>query len=156
MTFHTKDIQWDCVLPHIKASSKKAVFQLCAQEAAPMMRFPAILLENRLADQEALSSSAIGGGVALAHLRLAALERPFTVIATLKTPLAFDTPDGKDVDLVAVLLSPEQDGPLHLTRLSRLSRLLLKPGLKSKILEARDPETIRALLLSPDGWMMAA
>lgn len=151
-----KEIQWDCVLPHIKAAHKNAVFNICAQEAAPLIRFPAVLLENRLADQEMHSSSGIGGGVALAHLRLAALDRPFTLIATLKSPVAFDTPDGKAVDVVAMLLSPEQDGPLHLTRLARISRLLRNADLKAKLLGTDDEQTIRGLLIAPDGWMMAA
>jgi PTS system nitrogen regulatory IIA component len=54
------------------------------------------------------------------------------------------------------LLSPERDGPLHLRRLSSLSRLFKCDALVTKIKDAKDETTIRSLLIDPQGWMLAA
>lgn len=151
-----KDIHVDLVLPKLKMSCRKHIYQTLAREMAGYLRCPAILLFDRLMDKEKVSASGIGDGIAMPHLRVRGLEKPFTALMTLNSPVEFDTPDNRPVDLVCCLVSPERDGPLHLRRLSRLSRLFRNQQLKQKIIDSADADTIRSLLTAPDGWMLAA
>jgi nitrogen PTS system EIIA component len=74
--------------------------------------------------REALGPTALGDGVALPHAQISGLDRPVCLLAQLARPLDFDSPDGRKVDLVAFLLSPETDSTSHLRALALLSRLL--------------------------------
>lgn len=151
-----KDLQVDLVLPGLKASSYKTVLQAIIREIAGRSGVPSVKLYDRLLDKEKEASSAIGGGVAVPNLQLPGLKHPYAVLATLRSQADFNAPDNKPVDLVYLLLSPQSDGPLHLRRLARVSRLLKSHTLREKILEAPDDQTIRALLMAPEGWTLAA
>jgi PTS system nitrogen regulatory IIA component len=85
-----------------------------------------------------------------------ALSHPVTLLATLNSEIDFGGTNDRPVHTICVLLSPERDGPLHLRRLSRLSRLFKCDALVTKIKDAKDETTIRSLLIDPQGWMLAA
>jgi len=84
------------------------------------------------------------------------IQSPFTMLMTIDKPSNHETPDGSPVDLYCLLISPLSDGPIHLRRLSRLSRLMKNETLHKRIRETQDSDVIRSLLLDPEGWLMAA
>lgn len=102
------------------------------------------------------SFCAMGRGLALPNVKVTSLKEPFTLLCLTDKPVACDTPDQAPIDMMCIVLSPTSDGPLHLQRLSRISRLFKNQILCAKIREAKDPDVIRALLSSPDGLLEAA
>ena len=58
----------------------------------------------------------------------------------------FDAVDELPVDLIFVLLAPEQAGADHLTALARISRLLRDQSVCKKLRGTDNPEAIYALL----------
>jgi PTS system nitrogen regulatory IIA component len=79
------------------------------------------------------------------------------MLATLAREIDdFKSADDQPVNLVAFILSPETDGPLHLRRLSRTSRMLKNETLRKRLQEAKDELAIRSLLIDPEGWVLAA
>lgn len=114
------------------------------------------LLFESLTHKESSTNSSIGDGIALPNLQIKGLAHPFTILATLKTEINFGSVDDIPVDIVALVLSPERDGPAHLRRIARISRLLKNGGLHKKLVEARDEDIMRSLLVDPEGWLMAA
>ncbi len=151
-----KDIQLDLVITDLKATNRKHALQILSQEICCYIPCHASTLHEALIDAEHAGSSGIGDGVAIPHLKMKFLYRPFVAMAVLAQPIKFDSIDQRPVDIVTCLLSPEQDGPLHLRRLSRITRALKNRELCDMIRETRDSETIRSLMLSPEGWMLAA
>ena len=95
------------------------------------------LILDSLIERERLGTTGIGRGVALPHTRLKNLKKIYC--AFMKTePVDFESVDDKPVDLVFLLLVPEDAGADHLKALARLSRLL------------RDETVAKVLRLAPN------
>jgi PTS system nitrogen regulatory IIA component len=102
------------------------------------LRFAAMALGSRsgldperiweaLAAREALGSTGIGHGVAVPHVCLPDLDRPYAFLCSLAKPIGFDAIDGERVDLVCAVIAPansKSGGSESLTNLAAISRLL--------------------------------
>lgn len=95
------------VLIGIKANSKRELLQEIAAQAAKLTGLDERTVFDTLLERENLGSTGFGGGTALPHGRFANLDKVQAVFAQLASPLDFDAVDGKPVDLVFALLSPE-------------------------------------------------
>ena len=136
----------DSVLSGLQAAGGRQLCRLIAQQAARDTGLPEAHILSRLEEQERSASSGTGRGVAIPHLRLRRLEKPYSLFARLRRPVDFDAVDGLPVDHVFLLLSPERDVAGHLRRLSRVSRLMRDEALCRQLRGADDPEACRALL----------
>jgi PTS system nitrogen regulatory IIA component len=101
---------------------------------------------RRLVERERLGSTALGSGVAIPHLKLAALSEPVVAVAAFPEGVDFASADGSPVRLVFLVLSPADSPGLHLQMLARISRLLRSPGVADNLRRASTPEAIRAAL----------
>lgn len=156
MSEYIKDIQFDLIIPNARAASHKQALLNMAQKAADFLNISEKTLLSRMMDKEEISTSAIGNSVAIPHLKMRRVRTSFTMLMTLDTPVEADSPDGKSVDIYSLLISPADDGPIHLRRLSRISRLLKDERLHKRIHETKDRDVIQALLVDPEGWVLAA
>ena len=77
----------------------------------------------RLLARERLGSTGLAAGVALPHARLPGLTRSRAAFMRLHQAVDFDSQDGQPVDLVFVLLVPEEATDDHLHLLAALARL---------------------------------
>ena len=66
----------------------------------------------------------------------------------LATPVPFDSPDGRPVDLLFVLLVPEQATEQHLQILSELAQHFSDRAFREKLHAAPDPSAVVALFQS--------
>ena len=92
------------------------------------------LVTEMLIVREATSSTAIGEGIAIPHVRhpLIAAGAPATVsLSYLRTPLPFAAPDGQPVFALFLIVSPTVR--VHLQLLARLGRALHDPACKTAI-----------------------
>lgn len=126
------------VIPALKVNNKKQALQEIAERAAELTGRPEREILEVLMQRERLGSTAIGNGIAIPHGKLAKLDRLFGLFARLDRPIDFEALDGQPVDLIFLLLAPENAGADHLKALARIARLL------------RDPDTIRLLRDSTD------
>ncbi|MBK9562556.1 MAG: PTS sugar transporter subunit IIA [Micavibrio sp.] len=156
MSSANDDIEVNVILPDLKAGSDKQVLQLVAAEASLHVNADAEFLYDGLVHKEAHTPSGIGGGVAILHLQTPRLTKPFMMLARLHERIEFHAVDNEHVDLVVLLLSPEKDGPLHLCRLAHVSRIFRSERLCAELRSARDEDGIRALLMMPEEWQIAA
>jgi PTS system nitrogen regulatory IIA component len=150
------DLQFDAVLPRLHGANRKQVLAALAEEAAARTGISARLIQGPLLAQEQEQSSGIGDGVALPHLKLRGIKAPCVIFARLPRPVEFDAVDGKPVDLALLLVSPESDGPLHLRRLARLTRLLRDEMLRRHLRGTDDVDALHALLSDPQSRRLAA
>lgn len=152
----SKDLQVDLILPDLKATSSRHVLQILAAEVAFRAAVNSEILFEQLLNKEEKSPSGIGGGVAIPHLQTKNILEPFLMLTRLQSPVNFNAIDQQGADLVFLLLSPQDDGPLHLRRLSRISRVLKNEKLCAELRSAKDAHAMRALLGMPETWLMAA
>ncbi|HUS55867.1 MAG TPA: PTS IIA-like nitrogen regulatory protein PtsN [Thermohalobaculum sp.] len=139
----------NAILPAVKAGSKKQIFQEVAARARDAYGFDTRLVVEGLLAREKLGSTAMGGGVAIPHARLPGLTSIVGLFARLDKPADFEAADGEGVDLIFVLLAPEESGADHLRVLARVSRLLRDTDLRKKLRETADAPALYALITEP-------
>ncbi len=97
------------------------------------------LLVAVLVAREQTSSTAIGDGIAIPHVRqpvVAAGARATVSVSYLANPVPFGAPDGKPVGIIFLIVSPTVR--THLQMLAHVARALHDPGFRAA-LERRAP-----------------
>lgn len=151
-----RDIAINRVIPCLKATGKLSVYTAIAEDISRICMTSMEFVLDNITIQEQRGSIALGNGVALLPLQFNNRHKGFSTLIRLQRSIDMNSYDNIPVDLVCVVFSPQTDGPLHLRRISRLTRILKNEELIQKIRETKDESTIQALIHNPDGWMMAA
>jgi PTS system nitrogen regulatory IIA component len=134
------------VVAQLRAPTKRQVLQELARRAALMTGIADKRIYDALNERERLGTTGIGSGVAIPHCRLAGLTRLYGFFARLDRPVPFDAIDDQPVDLVFLLLAPEDAGAEHLKALARVSRLLRDRATCEKLRGANSADALYALL----------
>ena len=74
--------------------------------------------------REATRTTGIGNGLAIPHGKAAGLDHLVMAIGKPKTPIDFQSIDGKPVTIIWLLCSPADQTALHIHALARISRLM--------------------------------
>ena len=136
------------VVAGVKATSKKQLLGSLAAQAGKLLGMDDRRILEAILERERLGSTGLGGGVAIPHAKLAGLKAVTGVFMQLETPLDFDSLDGKPVDLVFLLLAPEDAGAEHLKALARVSRLFRDQATLAKLRGSSSGDALYALLAS--------
>lgn len=139
-------ISKNAVLDHVQASSKRELVQSMAEKVSALSGLDERVVFDAVWERESLGSTGYGEGVAFPHARIEGLDKVCGMFARLDEPVDFDSLDGKPVDLVFLLISPENSGADHLTALAALSRILKTEGSCEKLRNARSVDEIYAIL----------
>ena len=135
----------EAVIPTLKATSKKQLLQELAGKAAALTGLDEREIFSTLPERERLGATGMGRGVAIPHGRMAGLTSIQGLFARLDRGVDFDAVDDAPVDLVFLLLAPENAGADHLKALARVSRLMRDADTCAKLRGARDGAAIYAL-----------
>lgn len=138
------------IIPDLKATSKKQALQEIASYAALQLHLEDRAVLDVLLERERLGSTGVGGGVAIPHGKMVNLDRLYLLFAKLSAPVAFDAPDGRPVDLMFLLLTPENAGGDHLTALAKVSRLLRDEKVCSLLRGSENSEAIYSAVLESE------
>lgn len=130
----------------VPATSKKMLFQKLAGMAARSVGGDAGGIMTCLNAREKSGGTGYGAGIAIPHCRHAGLERVRGFFVRLAEPVDYGAVDGAPVDLVFMLLSPDDAGVSHLKALAAVSRLLRDAEVVGKLRGARSGDAIFALL----------
>ena len=136
----------DHLLVDLDVSSKKRVFEhvgILFENAYGIARSTVF---DSLFAREKLGSTGLGHGVAIPPGRAKGLKDVAGCFIRLKSPIPFDSPDGKPVSLLFVLLVPEQATDLHLQVLSELAQMFSRRQLREALAAAPDAQTLFQLL----------
>ena len=136
----------DAISPSLKASSKKQALHDLAAKASRLVGRDEREIFDTLLQRERLGSTGIGEGIAIPHGKLPKLDRLFGMFARLERPIDFESLDGEPVDVMFLLLAPEDAGADHLKALARVARMLREPGIHDRIRTARDASALYAVL----------
>jgi len=96
----------------------------------------------RLLERENVSSTGIGGGIAIPHAFLPELDRMVVALARMPQGLDFDSVDGRPVCMALFLVGPKSSENLHLKLLARTAKLLSHKNFLASLLEASGPGEI--------------
>lgn len=106
----------------VTGTSKKRVLEIIAAKVA--RHYPELdqnQIFNNLVARERLGSTGIGQGIAIPHCRLENCKRVVGALITLDESISFDAIDSEPVDLLFVLIVPQQATSEHLELLSQLA-----------------------------------
>lgn len=126
----------------VPGSTKSAVLHELVQRLPLPDDVDRAFLLSVLEAREAMGSTAIGGGIAIPHVRnpiVLRVEQPFVTLGLLRDALDFGAIDGQPVHAVFVVVSPTV--PTHLAILARLAFALRDEPLRALLRErapARD------------------
>jgi mannitol/fructose-specific phosphotransferase system IIA component (Ntr-type) len=98
-----------------------------------------------IVDRERLMSTGIGNGVALPHGKSDVVDESIAAVATLASPIDYDSLDDKPVSIIILLVGPEGSVGLHLRLLSRISRMVGSEQFRSSLLTAKSAADVLAL-----------
>jgi PTS system nitrogen regulatory IIA component len=139
----------DGIIPRLRAEDKKHALQTLAEKAERATGAPAHEIYAALLQRERLSSTGLGRGIAIPHVKMAAVKAITCLFARLEHAVPFESHDGEAVDLLFFLLAPEQAGGDHLKALARISRLVRDPATLEGLRNAEDVNELRLVLTKP-------
>lgn len=141
----------DNVVASLDTSSKKRVFEQVGLLFENHQGIARSTVYDALFAREKLGSTGLGLGVAIPHGRIKGLKHAAGAFVRLDTPVQFDAPDGKPVNLIFVLLVPEAANEQHLQLLSELAQMFSERAFREKLVAAPDAAALHALFAAWQG-----
>lgn len=126
------------ILLSLPSTGKHEAISTLVQHAADVHQLDADMLLARVLDREKALSTGVGQGVAVPHATLPGPVDPMVTFGRAPDGIDYDSIDGEPVYLLFLLLSAEEDIPMHLKLLSRVSRLCHQPDVRAQLLSAND------------------
>jgi len=134
------------ILLDLDVTSKKRVFEQAGLLFENNQGLARSLVFDSLFSRERLGSTGLGQGVAIPHGRIKGLKEAVGAFVRIAQPVPFDAPDGKPVNLVFLLLVPEQATEQHLRILSDLAQMFSDRELRDRLATEQDPSRIHQLI----------
>ena len=133
----------------LDASSKKRVFEQAGLLFENNQGIARSTVFDSLFTRERLGSTGLGQGIAIPHGRIKGLTRtPPALFCAWPPPVQFDAPDGRPVDMLFVLLVPEQANETHLQLLSELAQMFSDREFRETLHGATDAAQIHSLFVN--------
>ena len=136
----------DRVILDLKPGSKRQALKELAGRAAAVTGLDAQELREALSERERLGTTGIGGGIAIPHAKLPGLDHLVGLFARLDKPVDFDAVDDRPVDLIFLLLAPDNSAAEHLKALARVARLMREEGVCLRLRRQDDADAVYHLL----------
>ena len=134
------------VLLDLQVSSKKRLFEQVGLLFENNHGIGRSLVFDSLFARERLGSTGLGQGVAIPHGRIKGLKDALGAFVRLAQAVPFDAPDAKPVQLLFVLLVPEQATEKHLQILSELAQMFSDRALRESMTLAADAAALHRLI----------
>lgn len=141
----------------VQASSKKGLLDQVAQlAAASCENLNEQEIFDALVSREKLGSTGIGEGIAIPHCRLGHCQTPLALLLKLTQPVDFDAVDNRPVDLVFVLLVPQENPEQHLKTLSHLATLFNDEQYRQELRSAEDTHSLFLMAVESEAELRLA
>ncbi len=124
---------------NVPGGSKKRVLEYIAHLiASDLPEIDEDVLFESLVAREKLGSTGFGNGIAIPHCRLIGCNAPISAVLHLETAVDFDAIDGEPVDLLFVLLVPEEATDEHLELLRQIASIFEQDDVRERLRNAPD------------------
>lgn len=128
-------------------TSKKKILEKVSQLMAETIDTTEKRIFESLVCREKLGTTALGNGIAIPHGRIAACQQATVIFLLLTSPIEYDAPDGKPVDIIFALMVPTEAHNDHLRYLAQISKLLSDEALIAKLRHAYSNEALCELIM---------
>lgn len=133
----------------IEASSRKrALEEISIQLAETIIDLSAEQLFSRLIAREKMGSTALGHGIAIPHCRMTACTDIIGGLVSLSNPVDFGAFDDVNVEVMFVLIVPEDEIDQHLKVLAMLAKRFEDESYRTALFSAQDSNTLYAAAIS--------
>jgi PTS system nitrogen regulatory IIA component len=130
---------------HAQGGSKKRLFETIAKTiSGDQVCLPYNLVLSSLIAREKLGCTGLGQGIAIPHCRIENCTHALGTLVTLEDPIDYDAPDSNPVDILFVLLVPEEAQQQHLDILAGLAGLFNDPEFCKHIRAIKDSASLYA------------
>ncbi len=146
MELITKLLKPGNVLLDLDVGSKKRLFEQLALHIEQQHQQPRTAVFDALFQRERLGSTGLGKACALPHGRLRGTRETYCLFARTRQAIPFEAPDGAPVNLVLMVLAPENANELHLRILSEVAQMFSDPDLRDGLQTVQDARVAHALL----------
>ncbi len=136
----------DNILLLDEATSKRQLLQNLTTRAANITNVDSRTVFDIVLERENLGSTNFSGGIGIPHGRIPMLNKVHGVFAKLNKPVNYNSVDDSHVDLVFLLVSPENSGADHLDALSEVAKTLKNEETCKKIRSASSINEIHNIL----------
>ena len=133
----------DCVLFKHQCASKKRLLETIASHLCdhntnldPSNVFSALIARERL------GSTGLGMGIAIPHCRIADCTQTIGVLVSLATPIDFNALDSEPVDIIFVLVVPENGHKDHLQTLAAIAETFSDKGCLQRMRESKSAQEL--------------
>lgn len=106
----------------------------------------AALYKTAIYERENLSTTGIGFGIAIPHAKTSAVKTARVAVGIAKAGVDYDSDDGEKVQLLFMIAAQNTDDNLHLQTLAKLSRKLIDPVFRNRLLNSSGKEDVLAAL----------
>jgi fructose-specific phosphotransferase system IIA component len=132
------------VVAGLEASSKKDVLNQLIDRFADLVSTEQLeKIRNAVFEREGIMSTGVGKGLAIPHAKCSGVKENLAAFALLDKPVEYEAIDGQAVQMVFLLVGPENQNSTHIKLLSRISRLMNNAEFRE---ELRSCETTEAIL----------
>ena len=137
------------ILLDLDAGSKSRLFDAVGALFETNHGLARKVVVDSLQAREKLGSTGLGQGIAIPHGRIRGLAEAKGAFVRLKSPIPFDSPDGKPVAQVFVLLVPAQATEKHLQLLSELAQMFSEASFRESLATPADASGVHDVF---DRW----
>ncbi len=141
----------DDVLLDLELPNKQALFKSVGRLWEEHHGITATEVVDSLNAREELGSTGLGQGVAIPHARIKSMSKAIAAFVRPKTPMEFDSPDGKPVAYCFVLLVPSQATEQHLEILADVAEMLSSEQFRVQLGAAKSGAEIHQLFSTWSG-----
>lgn len=133
-------------LDGVSGGSKKRLLEFFSKFISQQIpTLESIEVFDNLIARERLGSTGVGEGIAIPHCRVTNCSESIGTFIRLKDKVDFDAIDGRPVDLIFILLVPEEATDEHLQLLSGLAEKFSDPDFCRQLREASGSENLYEL-----------
>ncbi len=112
-------------------------------------------LKKAVLGREALRTTGIGQGVGIPHAKSRYVSNLVMAVGKPAEPIPFDSVDGRPVELIFLVVSPEDQTGAHVRALAVICRLLAEDEFRASLKRAKTAEQLYQLLVQRDVELVA-
>ena len=142
----TDIISLNKIFLNFEVTSKKILFKEISQIISKNSDLTQTSILDNLIQREKLGTTGIGDGIALPHSKIKGIKKIFSLFIRLQNPIDFSANDSKKVDIIFVIIAPDESKTDHLLALSEISKFLRISGNKEKLRRYKTKERVFKLL----------
>ncbi|HPR18472.1 MAG TPA: cation:proton antiporter [Candidatus Cloacimonadota bacterium] len=126
----------DRVVEMMATNQQEAIFELAQIMVKQHIINETNMITNSIAERERLSSTGIGNGIAIPHCRLSGIDKTYVAAGLLRHPVDWNAPDGKPIELLFLILTPDGKPEEHLKSIRAIATAVRQHDLKTEFMKA--------------------